>query len=301
MWRRIKAEDFEESGRVMKGLEEPGVWFVCDDYEIKRGAVVAKYPYPLGDPGDSEIRWGPYRPLEDAPHLFLSFSRLHEEDEFEEAVRAWSRKYGVIGGDSYGCLTKNDRVPVSQFREEAKRAWVVLRLYESALNSDAQAVRSLLHRYRDDQLIRALDAEYRESALFTAVSLKSPDEELSEEHLLPFALYLAKQVANRTVLMYCHRDLVLSLKVGKGGRLTVDPAATIGKWGFSNLLGAMYLQMYWLIEAGDKLTRCEHCGRVISLARPNPKGRKPRDDTKYCNRACRQAYYRANRRGVPSA
>jgi hypothetical protein len=292
MRRRINAEDFEESGRVMKGLEEPGVWSKCDEYEIERGAVIAKYPFPVGDPGDSVIRWGLYRPLESAPHLFLSFSRLHEEDGFEEAVRVWSNKYGVIGGDSYGRLSENDRVPVSRFREEAMRAWVVLKMYECGLNGDAQAV----HRYRDEQFIQALLAEYRESVLFTVVSVKATDEEFSEEHLLPFALYLAKQVANRNVRTYCHRETVLSLKFRKGGRLTVDPDATQGKWGFSNLLGAMYLQMQWLIEAGDKLTRCEHCSRVIPLARPNPEGRKPRNDTKYCGPACRQAHYRAKKK-----
>jgi hypothetical protein len=137
--------------------------------------------------------------------------------------------------------------------------------------------------------------------LFTAVSLKSPDEEFSEQHLLAFALYEAVQVVNRTVRRFCHRELVPSLEFRKGGHLTVDPTDVKGKWDFSNLLGAMYLQMYWLIEAGDKLTRCKHCNRVISLARPSPEGRKPRDDTKFCDSACRQAHYRENRSGVPSA
>jgi hypothetical protein len=301
MWHSVNAEDFAESGKVMKGLEERGVWFVCDEYEINRGAVVAKYPYPVGDPGDSEIRWGPYMPLEFAPHLFLSFSRLHEEGEFEESVLAWSNKYGVIGGDRFGRLSESGRVPIARFREEAKRAWVVIRLYESALNSDAQAVQSLLHRYRDDQLIQALLAEYRKSALFIAVSSESPDEEIPGHHLLPFALYEAVRVVNRTVRTYCHRELVPTMTFRKGGRLLADPTGTVGKWIFSDLLGAMYLQMYWLIEAGDKLTRCGHCGRVISLARPHPKGRKPRNDMRYCDDACRQAYHRAKKKGVTSA
>jgi hypothetical protein len=109
------------------------------------------------------------------------------------------------------------------------------------------------------------------------------------------------QVVNRAVRTYCHRELVPTITFRKGGRLLADPAGTVGKWKFSNLLGAMYLQMYWLIEAGDKLTRCGHCGRVISLARPHPKGRKRRNDMRYCDDACRQAYHRAKKKGVTSA
>lgn len=33
----------------------------------------------------------------------------------------------------------------------------------------------------------------------------------------------------------------------------------------------MYLQMYWLMAASSDPTRCEHCGLLISPARPIPK------------------------------
>jgi hypothetical protein len=36
------------------------------------------------------------------------------------------------------------------------------------------------------------------------------------------------------------------------------------------LIGAMYLQMHWLMAAGNDLTRCWSCGHLISLARPHP-------------------------------
>jgi hypothetical protein len=41
-----------------------------------------------------------------------------------------------------------------------------------------------------------------------------------------------------------------------------------------SLLGAMYLQMYWLMAAGGNVTRCKYCGRIISLASPAPDARK---------------------------
>ena len=64
-------------------------------------------------------------------------------------------------------------------------------------------------------------------------------------------------------------------------------------WTFDTLLGAMYLQMYWIMASSDSKTRCEHCGRIISLGRPHPDGRKRRRDKRFCDDACRQAHHRS--------
>jgi hypothetical protein len=60
-------------------------------------------------------------------------------------------------------------------------------------------------------------------------------------------------------------------------------------------VGAMYLQMYWLLESGGDVTRCEHCGLTISLSRPQPEGRKRRSDKRFCDDACRQAHHRSKK------
>jgi hypothetical protein len=59
-----------------------------------------------------------------------------------------------------------------------------------------------------------------------------------------------------------------------------------------NLLGAMYLQFYWLITSGD-VTRCKFCNGVISLAPPTlgGKGRKVRADEQFCDSHCRQNHH----------
>ena len=69
-------------------------------------------------------------------------------------------------------------------------------------------------------------------------------------------------------------------------------------YGFHNLLGAMYLQMFWLVAVGEKhIARCRHCGRLINLtARAQSPGggrkeRKPRRDKRFCNDACRQRHH----------
>lgn len=68
--------------------------------------------------------------------------------------------------------------------------------------------------------------------------------------------------------------------------------------GFLNLLGVMYLQMYWLLAAGEKhVTRCKYCGKLVRLTARKPgnegenRDRKPRQDKRYCNDACRQRHH----------
>jgi hypothetical protein len=67
-------------------------------------------------------------------------------------------------------------------------------------------------------------------------------------------------------------------------------------WWYENLLGAMYLQMHWLMTSGSELARCENCGRIIALSRPYPEGRKRRRDKRFCDDACRQAHHRSKKR-----
>jgi hypothetical protein len=68
-------------------------------------------------------------------------------------------------------------------------------------------------------------------------------------------------------------------------------------WGVRNLLGAMYLQFYWLVTSAGELSRCRYCGRIISYAPPIPGTgeRKPRRDKEFCSSQCRQNYHYHNR------
>lgn len=74
-----------------------------------------------------------------------------------------------------------------------------------------------------------------------------------------------------------------------------DPSAVKVTWHFENLLGAMYLQMWWVVTSSGELSRCEYCGRLISLTRPDPRARKRRRDKRFCDDACRQAHHRAKK------
>ena len=70
-----------------------------------------------------------------------------------------------------------------------------------------------------------------------------------------------------------------------------SPSGVTATWNFKNPLGAMYLQMYWLMGTGGDITRCRYCGRIISLTSPLPGARKTRQDKKFCDDACRQRHH----------
>ena len=90
-----------------------------------------------------------------------------------------------------------------------------------------------------------------------------------------------------TVSLYCFP----TLNIGEPG----GPSGVQSGWGFRNLLGPMYLQMYWLMAAGGNVTRCRYCSRIISLTSPLPGARKTRQDKKFCDNACRQRYHYHNK------
>jgi hypothetical protein len=97
-----------------------------------------------------------------------------------------------------------------------------------------------------------------------------------------------------TVKTLCHLGTSIG---GKGDWSPFDhPPELKSTWDFDNLLGAAYLQLHWLITSGDALARCGYCGRVLSLARPHPDGRKRRSDKRFCDDACRQAHHRSKKK-----
>jgi hypothetical protein len=50
----------------------------------------------------------------------------------------------VLGGTSSEAGGRPDRTSLSIFRKEVKRAWIILRMYEAALNRDQETADRLL-------------------------------------------------------------------------------------------------------------------------------------------------------------
>jgi len=199
-----------------------------------------------------------YWPLE-IPDLFLGFVRLYDTPDFERAALEWVRKYGLPGEVGYKRFEGivggfPDRMLVSDIREDVRRARLTLLLYEAVLNRDENA----------------------------ALRLMSPER---ADNVLEQAMTLAKSTVNVVV-----GDCKPMLSPVHPHSLEVKST-----WDFETLLGAMYLQMYWLMVLGGNVARCEYerCGKIISYTRPHPEGRKPRQDKRFCNDACRQAHHRS--------
>jgi hypothetical protein len=153
-------------------------------------------------------------------------------------------------------------------------------LYEAALNDEDQTVRRLLSEHSDIEAFREWLSLLQTGA--------AEDQNLA----LAVGLRCAQEAAEEIVHKYCRQVIT--------GWLEYDIRPSVSyetdiSWTFDNLLGAMYLQMYWLMTSSESIARCEHCGLIISLGRPHPEGRKRRSDKRFCNDACRQAHHRSKK------
>ena len=273
----MRPEDFRWAIESALTQSEPGLWAVCDEYELREDefyvgeAIVASYPLFNAEGYINEEKWRIYRPLEATPDLFLKFAKLHKAASFKEAALEWSHRHGVPGG--FKSAGRLERMPLSGFRREVEVANQVLMLYEAILNGDVEKALSLVHEHTDELLDSGILDHNGEQSI------------ADFEDTMLFAMHMV----SRVVAELCDPVLILT-----EGREPIFSRVRDG-WDFDNLLGAMYLQMWWLMSSGDDTTRCEHCGRIISLARPYPEGRKRRSDTRFCDDACRQAHHRSKK------
>jgi len=286
MQRKIGRDDFKRGSELKRSSPEAGTWQVCEEYEIRGDWVVARYPGPPWT-GDWDWEgWKSYRPLEDTPDLFLKLAHLHGQPDFEEASLAFSHKYGVPGSRYARYRYWPHKVNLPLLREEAKRAWDILKMYEAVLNRDWEAAK--LHCFEHlDELLDWLDLEWH---------LRNRDvslEEVGPEIYLEGGLLGAMLMVEDTVGKLCRPGSIFTKRAYFP---EVDPAGVKGVWEFKNLLGAAYLQMHWLMTSSGDIARCKWCGLVISLARPHPDGRKRRRDRKFCGEACRQAHHRSKKK-----
>lgn len=271
--RRVSTDELKAANTVMRQPHELGAWDVCDGYEIRDGAIVASHDHR---DAAGRHRWRTYRPLDDTPDLFLKLALMHKAPNFELAALDFSHKYGMLLHAWTPRGRKTGKTDLSWWHEEATRAWVILKLYEAALNRDGETVRCLHAKYDNSVLQEGFD-------LLEDGKHFEGDVQAAQIGFVESAL-----MVEHTVGLLCRPSLV----IGLGGDFRAPMM-----WRFKNLLGAMYLQMFWLIASGGDLGRCEACDRTFFLTRTNPEGRKRRRDKRFCNAACRQAHHRGKKKG----
>ena len=296
MQRRLRGEDFADSYGLMGGsgpkLE------ICKKYKLEQGWIRGLSSeiepiYYLQPEYELEDRdgWREYNPFQDHPDLFLEFARLREKERSNQAqsnqiALDWANEYGLLGCrlgfyQDRQIISFQAAAPyefVDEFFEEVDRAAAVLALYEAVLNRDEAAVWPLVQQFPDvvsDHWVRYL----------------STDAGSYYGGTLGFALTFVALEVMRMVRTFTYPKLTLLPGPALPSRLSSGH-------GFLNLLGVMYLQMYWLLAAGEKhVTRCKYCGKLVRLTARKPgnegenRDRKPRQDKRYCNDACRQRHH----------
>jgi hypothetical protein len=243
---------------------------------------------------DREDKWRTYYPLKETPDLFLKFARLyrgtgahHIDSVFVDSVLDWVHKYGLLGHIEIAGYAGSEET-IGLYAESARWAAGILAMYEAALNGDEEAAKAAV--LEEFLTVDPLASELRtlgerDAAAYKTESIEKHWNSNYLEYVLAAAMYL---------VTFNLREECLPTFFPLEG--VSDPSKVVANWSFRSLYGAMYLQMYWLMGAGGDVTRCEYCGRIISLARPHPEGRKRRRDKRFCDDACRQAHHRSKKR-----
>ena len=314
MPRKTKKADLDITAPSIGGGEPQlsGVWEVFDGYEIREPDDGPPYVEATGEVKKT------YRPLVDTPHLFLEFARLADKGVNRVVLEGWLEEYGVLGmhydeGLPYvpAHVLGPAPPPLMYFTEggpgetagyyglSVLEAGRVLSLYEAAVNHNADELMRLLS---DLEVKRCMErAPYSSLAQTTGGGRKAAvDQDLMlTETLMDKALMKVWHVVQDKLSNFTYPTINHELPstsalphFHKGAPLA--PHRLGASWGFRNLIGAMYLQFYWLITSRADIKRCKNCGRIISLAPPTfpdgKKGRKPRSDKVYCNKSCQQNY-----------
>jgi hypothetical protein len=326
--RRLNKDDFAAINKEAQWSpfsSEQRSWLVCSAYELRSGCIWPKHRLL------EDLRV--YDPLVDTPDLFLKFARLYDQGFSTELILQWVGRYGVLGVGPEGWRGGPEET-VEGFWEQVSWAAGTLAMYEIALSGDSEKAAKavpvafpFLELAREDleqrgwrwKLAREVFGEVltgellecsRQQGLRGIEDFTRKERDLVAGFMIDFidAFYEADYLGYalefsmwpvgemmRQGLCYQTPDLM-------DDEGAFVPANVRAWWEYENLLGAMYLQMHWLMTSGGELTRCEYCGRIFALSRPYPEGRKRRRDKRFCDDACRQAHHRSKKRSavVPS-
>ena len=298
----LNSNDFGKARGLLPYANSAGSLLVCKEYELHLDEVRSqelgrpsyythpKYPMKfLGySPAKDQDNWREYEPLEN-DRLFFEFASLRKGKRSPEKVLNWINEHAplmldaalVMNRHGYKWWGGNPREYVDDFYQEVDRAATIIALYEAVLGRNKEAVEEILT-HEPTNFARQLYEEFWNW---------EPEDEKHYDGKLGFALNAVMFEVMRLKRTYSQQTMYLP-----PGRAL--PSRVRQGWEFQNLLGAMYVQMYWLLAAGEKnVTHCKYCGdlvplttRVIDSSKPS-KSRKPRDDTEYCGKPCKQSYY----------
>jgi hypothetical protein len=292
-----------EEGMKKAGDENlrPGEWIFYPNYDSSpRKEDGRKYIYAPITVAQLEGRQG-YRPLSrSSAGLFQEFAEWPEKlkmsksepesKQNEKAAIAWAKKHGVLGVDgpkttmmglsslaiedylgrpgpdgSIGKAMLNEAFggqeeTVVRFTDEALEARFVWKLYTAAVGHalDLDTITKLMGK-EGEELSGGRPSYPSISEIYGRTRAAARD----------WALNVVAETVSRKVARRCYPVL-------HGGVGSYQQG-----WAFNSLLGAMWLQMMWLMTG--KTRRCLWCYRILAFDDDAPKKkRRMRDDKDFC-------------------
>lgn len=288
----------EES--VKEELLRGAGWPVYKRYDVHEedGELFVVAPVEsLLDPTEDAMSF--YAPLR-ASELLVELAALADEPITAEAVRNWAEVYGLLASSREEDIVRGEvevrhwgrRESVARFAEAAEEVRTCLRAYEALKREGPMNL---------EELRASLDRLPLEA-------LRPWERHKSTER--PWLYGVIGRMVQTRILEHCFPQFTVFTRSG-------NPSGRFGLgYGFHSLLGAVWLQMAWMLHA-DNDTRCKllDCGRVITIRSGEPaelrdsdgnlKGivrgsYKTRKDTEFCkNRPCRQKYSYRKKAGWP--
>jgi hypothetical protein len=305
MTKEITEEQFDNVLRksIKDELSRAG-WPVYKHYEVREEDGEVFVIAPLSEhwvPEDETSEWRGYSRLEVAnpavdalsfyaplrtPELVVDMAALAEKEIAPETVLGWAETYGLLGfpeddtvelREEFGNIRAENqgrRDSVAHFVEAAGEIMTCLRAYEAATAGEGPLD------------LEALEASSRS---LPVKALRPWERREGEERR--WVLRVVGGMIQTRISEHCYPKLSRY----SDGHFALS-------YGFKNLLGAVWLQMAWLLSAEDGVTRCKlpGCSKVITFEPGEqppsdaPKGKRGKYKTyankEFCSHNCTAKY-----------
>jgi hypothetical protein len=280
VWQYWKRYDLRGE-RGNRYIHAPNVWREGGKWKTNESRTYS--PLTRGGLFFKFAQLGDYEDLDPATHL-----EELDTDKNAQAAYDWADQWGVLGltieetpeGRSYPSTLGGTGDSVVRFAEEAWAANAVLRLYESATRESSPDVATI------HEIMEYSGVGKRSRSFFTSTPERARD----------WALVSAAEQTQERVTRYCHPAIY---RRPGHNHFRQAPA-------FRNLLGALWLEMFWLLLSDDT-RRCHNseCNRIIPFE-PTPArdlfaqnirdtGYATRVDKKYCSKRCANRHFYTSR------
>jgi hypothetical protein len=303
--RRIKDEFVYAGEKATKNEQLTGAWPIYRDFEVIEEEGRLYIHAPLRPPerpeeGQPDLNLDRiYSPLRDVPDLFLRFAslmptRLNSEEDLLDRMLEWAKSYGVLGSHAQTGFGPPDDPKTLDYPKQHERVQSFLEFWRAS-----QVAAGCLSLYQAATANQGLGDEDELSKVLSKQDRRNNRKNKSLDQQREWALMRAQSIVDFHITEECYP--VLSRQFRRTTNNTYETAGFLQGWGFRSLLGAMYLQMMWLMTAASNVKWCEgpNCIKIITFDPPESpvsleKGARgkyrTRSDKKFCSKNCKEKW-----------